>query len=216
MSNADQPTQFEIKSVTVEGEDIKALLVSLDYYESIYIPATGGTMTIMDSSHAGFIEQNNIEFIEEFEFEFANAEGESLSFKGVLNGLRNEQMMQQLKMYVIDFTSKTVRENEQTRVVKRFKNKNPKNIVEEMVKEIGGEMDKSTGSGEPMNFLGNNRRPTDVIKQVCTNGLSGKSSVDEPQQNSGKPDKKKVKGTTGFLCWETLDGYRFAPVESDA
>ena len=213
MSNAEQPTQFQIKNMTVEGQDIKGLLVSLDYYENIYIPANGGSVTIMDSATAGFIEENDIEFIEEFEFSFSNADGETLEFKGVLNGLRNEQVMQQLKMYVIDFTSKPVRKNEQKRVVKRFKDKNPKNIIEEMVKEIGGKMDKTSGSGEPMNFLGNRRRPTDIIKNVCVNGLSGKSSVEDPNTSDGKPDKKKIKGTTGFLCWETIDGYRFGSVK---
>ena len=90
MSQAQQPTQFQIKNITIDGEDIKGLLVNLDYYESIYIPASGGSLTIMDSSTAGFIEENQIEFIEEFEFNFTNAEGESIQFKGVLNGLRNE------------------------------------------------------------------------------------------------------------------------------
>jgi hypothetical protein len=86
MSQADQPLQFQIKSITVDGRDIKGLLVELDYYESIYIPASGGSLTIMDSSHAGFIEENQIEFIEDFEFNFTNAEGESIQFKGILNG----------------------------------------------------------------------------------------------------------------------------------
>ena len=75
MSNAEQPTQFQIKNMTVEGQDIKGLLVSLDYYENIYIPANGGSVTIMDSATAGFIEENDIEFIEEFEFSFSNADG---------------------------------------------------------------------------------------------------------------------------------------------
>ena len=213
MSQADNPTQFQIRRITVDGRDIKGLLVELDYYESIYLPASGGSMTIMDSAHAGFIEEQQIEFIEDFEFDITNAEGESIQFKGVLNGLRNEVAKQQMKEYVIDFTSKPVRTNEQERVVKRFKNKNPKNVIEEMVKLIDGKMDKTTGSGEPMNFVGNRRRPTDIIKYVCAEGLSGKSSVSDPQDTDAKPQKKDIKGTTGFLCWETIDGYRFAPVK---
>ena len=63
MSNADQPTQFQIDKIEVDGRDIKGLLVELDYFESIYIPATGGSMTIMDSSKAKFIEENNIGYV---------------------------------------------------------------------------------------------------------------------------------------------------------
>jgi hypothetical protein len=213
MSGASQPTQYKCQKMTVEGRDIKAIFVSLDYYESIYIPTCGGSVTIMDSSKAGFIEENNIEFIEKFEFEFQNADGESIQFKGVLNGLRNEQMAQQLKMYVIDFTSETVRKNEQKRVVQRFKDKNPKNIVSDMIKLVEGKEDKVTGSGEPMNFIGNRRRPLDIVKFVCTNGLSGKSSVSDPSESDGKPEETECKGTTGFLCWETQKGYRFASVK---
>lgn len=215
MSNADQPTQFTIDKIEIEGRDIKGLLVSLEYYESIFIPATGGTLTIMDSSKAGFIEENNIEFIEDFSFSFQNANGETLEFEGKLNGLRNEMFKQQLKEYCIDYTSKPVRKNEQEFVTERFKNKNPKNVVEDMVKLMGGNLDsKGGGSGEPMNFIGNRRRPTDIIRYVCTHGLSGKSSVEDPQASNPEPQTKKIKGTTGFLCWGIQnDKYRFASVK---
>ncbi len=211
MSQAEQSVQFKINKITIEGKDIKGLLLSLDYYESIYIPACGGSLSIMDSAHAGFIEENNIEFIEKIELEFENANGETFQFKGVLNGLRNETAKQSLKTYTMDYTSECVRKNEQEFIIKRFKNKNPKNIVEEMIKKIGGKMDKSSGNGEPMNFLGNRRRPTDIIKHVCIEGVD-KGKVSDPNDSSGKPQEKDIKGTTGYLCWETADGYRFAPV----
>ena len=207
MSSAEQPTQFKIKKVTVKGQDIKGLLVTLDYYESIYTMASGGSFVIMDSSTAGFIEESRIEFFEEFEFEFENADGESIQFKGILNGLRQEQMMQQLKAYTIDFTSEPVRKNEQKRVVQRFKNKNPKNIISDMIKEIEGKEDKVQGNGEPMNFLGNNKRPLDIARFVCTHGVD-KGNVSDPS-NDGKPEEKECKGTTGYLLWETQKGYRF-------
>ena len=214
MSTAEQPNQYEVQKISVDGRDIKGIFVELDYYESLYIPASGGTLTILDSSKAGFIEENNIEFIEDFEFSFTNAMGESLEFKGKLNGLKNEMYKQQLKLYAIDYTSEPVRKNEQNFVVQRFKNEKPKKIIEDMVDLMGGQMDKSSSSGgEPMNFLGNRRRPTDIIRYVCTHGLSGKSSVEDPSPNQPDPQEKKMKGTTGFLCWETIDGYRFSSVK---
>lgn len=211
MSQFEQPTQFKCQSMTIDGQDVSQIYSELSYYENIYTPAMGGSVIIMDSSTAGFIEENQIEFIEDFEFSFTNANGESLDFKGKLNGLRNEAAKQQLKLYTIDFTSEPVRKNEQEFVIKKFKNEKPKSVVEEMVELIGGQMDKTGSSGgEPMNFLGNRRRPTDIIKFVCTHGLSGKSSSDNRQKNNPEPEKKKMRGTTGFLCWETADGYRFA------
>ncbi len=109
---------------------------------------------------------------------------------------------QQLKMYTIDFTSKPVRKNEQEFVVKRFKDKAPKDIVEEMIELVEGETDKVEGNGEPMNFTGNRRRPTDIIKHVCTHGVD-KGNVSEPSDSKPEPQEKEIKGTTGYLCWET-------------
>ena len=64
-----------------------------------------------------------IEFIEEIEFAFKNANGDTLEFKGFLNGLRNEVIKDSIRYYTADFTSEAVRKNEQTRVVKAFKKK---------------------------------------------------------------------------------------------
>jgi hypothetical protein len=64
-----------------------------------------------------------------------------------------------------------------------------------------------------MNFLGNRRRPTDIIKYVCTEGVD-KGNVSDPNDSTPEPQEKKIKGTTGYLCWETIDGYRFNSVKT--
>ena len=61
-----------------------------------------------------------------------------------------------------------------------------------------------------MTFVGGNKRPVDIIRYVIKHGIS------QEGQASSTPDSEKrgeVSGTTGFLCWQTLDGYRFASVD---
>ena len=208
-SNFGSPTQYEISEITIDGEDIIGLFFSISIYETIYSPVITGNIVLLDSDGAGFIEQQNIEFIEPIQFSFKNANGDVLEFKGVLNGLRNEYMKDSLKAYCVDFTSEAVRKNEETYVVKAWKDAKPQDIVSEMAEKLGGKID-SQAKGLPMNYIGSRRRPTDVIKYVLTHGVTEESEATEQGDN---PDEE-AKGTTGFMFWETLDGFRFDTVDN--
>ena len=61
-----------------------------------------------------------------------------------------------------------------------------------------------------MSFTGARKRPTEIIKYVMTHGVTTRGSA---SATSGEQRDGETKGTTGFLCWETLDGYRFASVD---
>ena len=203
------PTQFEISEINIDGEDVIGIFFSISLYETIYSPVITGNIVILDSDGAGFIEQNRIEFIEPIEFSFKNANGDTLEFKGVLNGLRNEFMKDSLKYYTIDFTSEAVRKNEETYVVKAYKNAKPLDIVSEMAEKLGGKIESNV-QGQPMYYIGSRRRPTDVIKYVLTHGLSQETEASE-QDNTWE---EEARGTTGFMFWETLDGFRFDTVDN--
>ena len=208
-NNFTDPTQYQIDSITIDGIDVVGLFFSISIFENIYSPVITGSITIMDSDGAGFIEENQIEFIEPVEFSFKNATGETLSFEGILNGLRNEVVKNQKKMYLIDFTSNAVRENEKKFITEAFVEQAPEDIVRKMISEVGGQEAIISGTGKPMTFLGTRRRPTDIIKYVLTHGVSQESSATTKENER----EETTKGTTGFLCWETLDGYRFATVD---
>lgn len=207
-STYGDPTQFEISSITIDGQDVVGLFSSISIYEDIYRPCVTGQIVIRDSEGAGFIEEQQIEFIEPIEFEFKSGDGESLKFKGFLNGLRNEIVNGSNKLYTVDFTSESVRKNEITYITKSFKESSPEDIVQEMVKKLGGKLE-SEGRGEKLNYIAPNRRPVDIIKYVLTHGLTGDSSATQ----SDDQKEEEAKGTTGFMCWETIDGFRFATVK---
>jgi hypothetical protein len=78
-----------------------------------------------------------------------------------------------------------------------------------MAEKLGGKID-SKAQGIPMNYIGSRRRPTDVIKYVLTHGLSDKTEATEQEGTKAE----EAKGTTGFLFWETLDGFKFDTVDN--
>ena len=125
-SNFKNPTQFEITEIKIDEQDVIGLFFSISIFENLYSPVITGNIVIADSDGAGFIEEQRIEFIEPIEFSFKNANGDTLQFKGVLNGLRNEVIQNALKFYTIDFSSEAVRKNEQTYMTGAFKNTKPR------------------------------------------------------------------------------------------
>ncbi len=204
----DNPTQFENTEIEIDGEDVRGIFESVSIFEDIYRPCITGNIVIRDSDGAGFIEENEIEFIEPIKLKFKNANGDELQFEGVLNGLRNESLLGSTKVYVVDFTSESVRKNEATYVTNSYKDTAPEEIVKDMVTKLGGELD-TKARGKQMNYIGSRRRPVDVIKYVLTHGLTQETSATENKDSK----KEEAKGTTGFLCWETMDGYKFESIK---
>lgn len=209
-SNFSLSTQFQIGQIEIDGKDVIGLFQNISIYENIYSPVITGSIVLLDTDNADFIMKNQIEGNEEITFEFTNAKDKQLKFTGVLNGLRNKATKNQRTMYTFDFTSNEVRKNEGQFITKRFKEE-PKKIVESMIEKLGGKVDKVDGSGKPMNFLGTRKRPTDIIKHVLTHGIATESKPSYTEK--GKSQSEKNSGTTGFLCWQTLDGYRFNSVD---
>ena len=216
MSNTlSMPTQFEFTELKINGVNALEVFINIELFENIFIGGVTGSVSIIDSDSLGFIEENEIEFIEEIKFSFKNGEGEELSFEGYMNGLRDEITKNQKKIYVIDFTSKSVRENEMVFINKAFTNQSPETIVREMVEKLSPDEQTidygssgSSGEGEKLTWVAGNRKPLDVIKYCVNHGVKGTA-----QYEGGKKEDGTTSGTTGYLFWETLDGYRFCTMD---
>lgn len=208
-------TQYELGEFTIDGKDVIGLFKAVNLYESIFSPIITGDCLLLESDSTRFIEENEIEGNEDIVFSFTNSRGEELRFEGVLNGMKDKVKQNANTMYAFEFTSKEVWKNEQDFVTKRFNNVAPQDIVSEMIERIKngphGEEDKMQGNGEPMSFLGSRKRPTDIIKYVLTHGISTANKPDAT--DNGKAQEETAKGTTGFLFWQTIDGYRFCSVD---
>ena len=211
MSDFSLSTQFKIGSIMIDGNDVIGLFQSISIYENINSPIVTGNILLLETDRTQFVTEYNIEGSEEIEFEFTNANDETLTFKGVLNGLTSKSVQDWKTTYNFNFSSTVSRENEKNFIVKRFNNQDPQTIVEEMIEKLGGEIDNIDATGKPMSFTAGRRRPTDVIKYVLTHGVATNGS---PSATSGQQRDGETRGTTGFLCWETLDGYRFSSVDA--
>lgn len=213
MTQFSSPTQFEIIRIEIDDIDITGLFLSLSVYENIYLPIITGSISIIDTDSTNFIEKYSIEGLETISFEFKNALGEVLFFNGRLNGIRDKITKGQKTTYIMDFNSKSMFENEQQAVTKRYKNTNPEDALSELVQRIGGKKDLWKGKGLPMNFVASRWRPIDTIRYILTHSVS----IDGNTPNSSgdiNSQKGTSKGTTGFLCWETLNGYRFSSINN--
>ncbi len=204
------PTQFQIESLTIDGNDMTGMFLNISIYENIYIPCVTGEIMLLETDGGEFMEKKEIEFTEDIECAFTNALDERLEFKGKLNGVKNEQTKDSKRVYIIEFASPMVTKNESTFITKRFKEETPQDIVNTMLDEkLGAEKITLFAKGEPMNFVGSRRKPFDIIKYVCTHGVTSESKATDNKQAYDET----TKGTTGFLCWETTEGYRFATVD---
>ena len=123
MSEILRPQQFQVKEISIDGKNVKGIYVSLEIFENIYMTAIAGSISILDTDGGGFIEKNQIEFNEDFQFSVNGAgDNNTIKFSGVLNGLRSEQTKDSKRIYVIDFTTRELRNNEQEFVNKKFEN----------------------------------------------------------------------------------------------
>ncbi len=101
-----------LDDVTIDGKKIRGKLQSISIFENIYTPVITGQVTMVDADGNNFIEKEEIEGNEDLEFEYKNAKDEILKFSGHLNGMRNRHVDGSRILYVFDFTSKEMRENE--------------------------------------------------------------------------------------------------------
>lgn len=211
MSDFTYATQYKINNIKIDGIDVMGLFVSLEIFENIFIPVVSGTLQIFDTDGGGFVDDNKIEFNEDFEFSIVNAEDETMTFKGVLNGVHSEVSNKNQKVYNIDFCTKEMRKNNMVFVSEKITD-TPQNVVIDMVEKLEGKLNTTGSDGKKMEFIAGRWKPLHIIKHVLSHGVSNNSQA----TNSGKNVEETASGTSGFLCWQTIgqqNEYRFCSVD---
>ena len=213
MAEAAYPTQFKIKDITIDGEDIQGIFMNLEIFENIFISGVSGILTFMDVDGNGFVEENEIEFNEPFTFSIESSAEETMKFEGVLNGLQGEITKGEKKIYTVEFCTENLRNNEKTFVSEKM-DKSPQEVIQQMIEKIDGTLNSSGASGEKMQFLASRWHPLKVVNYVLQRGVSGESKA--TAKEDGKPTDEKADGTSGFLCWQTIgdeNEYRMCTVD---
>ena len=80
-NNFSLSTQFEINTIEIDGQDVIGLFRSISLFENIYSPVITGSIVLLDSDFADFIQKYEIEGNEDIELQFTNALDEVLIFK---------------------------------------------------------------------------------------------------------------------------------------
>ena len=211
-NNIQYPTQFSIGDITIEGKSVVGLFESIEIFENIGLAGVTGSITLIDTDGAegeeSFFEANDIQFCEPIEFTFTNALDETLEFKGKLNNLRGEVYQTPRRIYTIDFVSEAVHKNEMIFVHKKFKDQSPNTIITEMVDLLESSVTTKT-DGDNMTFLGSNRKPFQIAKYVVNHAVTPESEVTNDEENP----EQKASGGCGFLFWETVEEFRFCPID---
>jgi hypothetical protein len=207
------PGQYKVDNIKIDGIDIMGIFVSLEIFENIFIPLVCGHIIFADTDGAGFVDTNEIEFNEDFEFTITNSQEEQINFMGVLNGVASEQTSGTKKMYKVDFVSTEMRNNDQMFISERFTQVTPQDVISDMIQRIEGTIEATGDAGKQMEFVAGRWKPLHVLKHVLKHGVTNNATA----SNQDKEQEEVSKGTSGFLCWQSIgegqNKYRMCSVD---
>ena len=199
--------------------DASAVVVDIKYYEDVLSNSVSLSAIITESGESdnkklgnkGILDGLPVRGGEPATIVIEDNDGNKLSFKNdsklYVNRVRNAIPGTQKDVYSMDFTSRELFANEQSRVVKRYDGKiseNVKKILTEATSaEVGIKTKKKVNVDETAinyNFIGNDRKPF----YICT-WLASKSIPSEAG---------KIGGAAGYLFYETHDGFNFRSIDA--
>lgn len=229
MEQFQNPTDFSLKSVAIaplgetKGYEIKQMVSTFSYVESITSPFVAATLSIADS--AGLLNDLPIQGGETVKVTVQTS-GKEEPDEYVLQVWKvgNRMSANNTQAYTLGLISVEALNNECVRLIKKLEGK-PEEIIKKILNEdLNSDkklIDELNGISSPTEFkvkmLPTNRRPFDVISSLAIKSVE-KGSSSPPgkgkKASGGKNEKAKVSGTAGYFFWETKRGYNFFSVDS--
>jgi len=215
-------TDFHLKSVVIaklgeeKGYDIRQMVGTFNYVESITSPFRAATLTVVDS--AGLLADLPIQGGETVKIvcqTSSREEEEEYVFQVWKVG--NRYAKNQVQSYTLGLISVEALNNECVRLINRLEGK-PDSIVGKILKEnLNSEKEFFSESPEfAIKMLPTNRRPFDIISSIAVKSVpsNGTKTPGSGKGKQAKTEKEKIGGTAGFLFWETKRGYNFFSVDT--
>lgn len=208
-------SNFKIKEISLEKNgqvnDFTRGISSVDYYEDILSPTVVCDLTFVDGDGvAGRLPINGGELVN-IEIESGFPTRQTLSFRTEDSNplcVMNSSIMptSQNQMFSLRLMNDDILRNETSRVVKKYSATISSTIQSILEDENLIGTQRNTRISESQNsydFIGSNRRPFDVISWLC------------PKSNSASNSSNGSEGTnsSGFLFFETKDGYNFIGID---
>ena len=218
IDNSSKPgdiKKFQI-SPNSGGQYVEAssIVSEFRYYESVLSNTVTATAVIvetgLETSQAlggskSLLDGLPIRGGERTDIEISDANDVKLNFKNGLyiNRVRNGSPGTQKDLYFLDFASKEYFANEQTRVVKRYKDAPISTHVKSIVGLLGPSMNVDVDdTARNYNFYGNDRKPFYILTWLASKSI--------PSSAGTRPG---MRGTAGYLFYQTIDGLFFKSID---
>jgi len=227
MEKFSSATDFQLKRFVIykaeskdykakDGLDIKRLVESFNYVESIVNPFLLASATIVDSS--GLIGSMPIKGGERVVIQvLTNIGNTPVEYDMIVWKVSNRYAQQKKQVYSLGLISPEALQNEIIRVNEVMEG-NPEAIIEKVVKDkkyIGSEKNfLSEPSLFETKLIPTKTRPFDLAAQLAVKSVSPKAKFESTSSSDGDTTAQAITGSGGFLFWETLRGYNFFAVDS--
>jgi len=188
---------------TIAGQDVRALVNMLDYYESIYSPAASCNITLNDAS--GFHNKAQVKGgKEDIEISFGNREGQSIKMNFKVGKIGDRvRAKENQDMYLITGVPQEFIENNQKEIVEAYKNKKLSDMASDFHKEYVKETNTlkkdlvtNEESEDKQNYYGIGRSPTTAIRWAAKEAKSAKAKA------------------SNYMYYQDRDGYHFKTIDS--
>ncbi len=191
--------------------------------ESLEAPFMGGALTVSDSKN--LINEYPIQGGETINIELKTSFSDiPIEYNFVISRIGIREVKNKKQLYTLILVSPELLVNESMQVQDPLEG-NPETIIEKM---LGREYLNSTKKlfSEPSRFevkLNPAKiRPFDIIAKIIKRSVSSKTTYtgkkyktyEENRQNRPNSNSKPIKGSAGFLFWETRRGYNFFSIDA--
>ena len=224
MEEKQTTTDFSLKSVAIaklgetDGYDIKQMVNTFSYVESITSPFVAATLTVADS--AGFLNDLPIQGGETVVVTVQTSSSqEPVEYQMVVWKIGNRYAKNQTQSYTLGLVSVEALNNECVRLMKRLQGK-PDDIIKKILREdLKTEKNiypENATTQFEVKMLPNNRRPFDIISSLAVKSVESgsSSSPGNTKGSSTSNEKETVSGSAGYFFWENKRGYNFFSVDS--
>lgn len=220
-------TDFSLKSVAIaalgetEGYEIKQMVNTFSYVESITSPFIAATITIADS--AGLLEDLPIQGGETVKITVQTSSREEPE-EYVLHVWKvgNRYAKNQTQAFTLGLISVEGLNNECVRLIKKLEGKPEEIISKILTEDLNSDkvplITELNGMTSPTQFavkmLPTNRRPFDIISSLCVKSVSKNTNGSAGSSSNSNSNRGKISGSAGYFFWENKRGFNFFAVDS--
>lgn len=226
MEQFQNTTDFSLKSVSIaplgetEGYEIKQMVNTFSYVESITSPFVAATMTVADS--AGLLADLPIQGGETVKIVVdTSTKEEPEEYVLQVWKVGNRYAKNNTQAFTVGLISVEALNNECVRLIKKLEGHPEEIIAKIMTEDLKSTKEFITelnGMSSPTQFsvkmLPTNRRPFDIISSLSVKSVSKDTNGSAGSSSSSQSNRGKIGGSAGYFFWENKRGFNFFAVDS--